>query len=82
MVAAALQSAAGFEDNDLAFEKWMSASSAGVDREIEAERARANTATAPASSSADELMAEIKRDIERIFHEGFPTLFGPPVEEH
>lgn len=79
MVGHALQSAAGFEGDDQAFERWITASSAGVEREIEAERSRANTSTMPASPDADQLMAEIKRDIDRIFHEGLPALFGPPA---
>jgi hypothetical protein len=55
MVAAALQSATGFEGNDQAFEHWMTASSASVEREIEAERARANT------SSSKQLLEERRR---------------------
>jgi hypothetical protein len=75
MVATALQSAAGFEGNDLAFERWMAAASAPVEREIESEKRRAETSATATSPFNDELKAEIKKDIDRIFAEAFPTIF-------
>jgi hypothetical protein len=76
MVAGALQSAAGFEGNDRGFEDWMTASSAAVEREIEAEKRRAETsATAAANSSDVDHAAEVRRDIDRMFREAFPTIF-------
>ena len=75
MVASALQNAAGFEGSERGFGDWMTASSANVEREIELEKRKAETpATAP-SPFNDELKAEIKKDIDRIFAEAFPTIF-------
>jgi hypothetical protein len=39
MVAGALQTSGGFESDDRGFENWMADSSAGVEREIAAEKA-------------------------------------------
>jgi hypothetical protein len=74
MVATALQSAAGFEGDDQAFEKWMTASSAGVEREIQLAKAKAETPTTAAASSSVDHVAEVRRDIDRIFAEAFPTI--------
>jgi hypothetical protein len=70
-----LQEAAGFAGNDRAFDDWMAASSVVVEREIEAEKRRAAAPTAATASSGDDLAAEVRRDIHRIFAEAFPTIF-------
>jgi hypothetical protein len=72
LVGRELQSAAGFEGNDQAFEKWMMASSAGVEHEIEAEKARPNTSATPMVPSEEELKADIRREIDRLFADAFP----------
>jgi hypothetical protein len=74
MVAGALRTSGGFEGNDQAFESWMTISSAGVEREIAAEKAKSDTATV-ASPFDEQLKADIRSDIDRIFAEAFPSIF-------
>ena len=48
-----------------------------VDREIAAEKARPETPATPKVLSEEELEANIGREIDRIFAEGFPKIFKP-----
>jgi hypothetical protein len=75
MVASALQTSGGFEGNDQAFENWMTTSSADVEREIAAEKSKPETPPTPKVLSEEELKADIGREIDRIFAEGFPSIF-------
>lgn len=76
MAAAALQTAAGFDGNESAFEHWMAASSASVEREIAAAKAKPEgSQPTPTVQSEEQLRADVGREIDRIFAEAFPTLF-------
>ena len=77
MAVRAVQTSGGFEGNDSAFEGWMTASSAGVEREIAAEKSGAKPPMASIVHLGDELTSAIKKDIDRIFREGLPTIFKP-----
>ena len=76
MVAGTLQTAGGF-GNDQAFENWMTTASAEVEREIAAEKSKPETSPTPKVLSEEELKADIGREIDRIFAEGFPLIFKP-----
>ena len=75
MVAGALHTSGGFEGNGQAFENWMTASSAGVEREIAAEKSKSDMQSTVASPFDEQLKADIRSDIDRIFAEAFPTIF-------
>jgi hypothetical protein len=79
MIAGALQTSGGFEGNNQAFEKWMTSSSAGVEREIAAEKAKSDTQPTLASPFDEQLKTDIRSDIDRIFAEAFPTIFKSPA---
>ena len=51
MVANVLQKSAGVEGDDRAFERWMTASSAGVERELAAEKSRSDPPSAFSDAS-------------------------------
>ena len=72
MVAGALQTSGGFESDDRGFENWMAASSAGVEREIAAEKAKPNAPAKPMLLSEEKLKANIRREIDRLFSDAFP----------
>ena len=75
MIAGALQTSGGFEGNNQGFENWMTSSSADVEREIAAEKSKSDTQPTVASPFDEQLKADIKSDIDRIFAEAFPTIF-------
>jgi hypothetical protein len=75
MVAGALQTSGGFEGNNQAFENWMTSSSADVEREIAAEKSKSDTQPTVASPFDEQLKADIRSDIDRIFAEAFPSIF-------
>jgi len=53
----------------------MTASSAGVEREIAAEKSKPETPATASGPFGDELKADIGPDIDRIFADAFPTIF-------
>jgi hypothetical protein len=75
MVAGALQTSGGFEGSDRAFEEWMTTSSADVEREIEAEKSNSQSPPSARMPSEEELKADIRREIDRIFADAFPATF-------
>ena len=75
MVAAALQTAAGFEGNEHAFANWMAESSAAVEREIVAAKSKPNSSLASMEANSEQLKVDIGREIDRIFQEAFPSVF-------
>jgi hypothetical protein len=77
MVAGALQTAAGFEHDECGFEDWMTSSSAAVEYEIASAQSTPAGASTTNGVDWDQVRADIGREIDRIFAEGMPTIFGP-----
>ena len=76
MVAGALQTSGGFAGDDQAFENWMTTSSAGVEREIAAEKSKPETSPTPKLTfRRSSLRPNVGREIDGIIPEGFPSIF-------
>lgn len=70
-----LQQECGFDGNTGAFNEWMAQASAGVEREIAAEKAKSEPANSAAESLTAPVRADVQAEVDAIFAKALPHIY-------